>query len=339
MKKSIIIKLFSILSAAALLIMCTTIASASGFTDTEGHWATESIDFVVREGLMNGVEDGSRFAPNMSLTRGMVVTVLYRDNGAPEVMYEGVFGDVADGAYYTSAAIWASENGVVMGTGEVNGVQMFSPDRNITRQELAVMFMRYARYLGANVDSSLDISSYPDCDKVASWATDSVRWAVEKGLITGKKSGGDRTLSPEDDASRAEFATIMERFKFNVVPVVLYGYLNEDVLEIRLVFNEPVQARALSVTPIINSERFSLVSGDWDLYWHDICALRDFSVEAGDGVIAFREMTEIVGGVMMFELKPCYQMKDTESFGISIVINDGTENRELKASCIVDTTK
>ena len=151
----------------------------------------------------------------MSLTRGMVVTVLYRDNGAPKAEFKGTFVDVAEGAYYTAAAEWAFANEFVNGTGTNDwGEPYFSPDRDITRQELATMFKRYADF--KHVDTSkggADISTFPDASSVADWAKDAVKWAVGVGLITGKSNGGAATLSPVDKAVRAEFATIIKRFK------------------------------------------------------------------------------------------------------------------------------
>jgi len=212
-------KLFSLFLAAVMMlgtvIMSIPVSAKLNFNDVAGHWATDAIEYVVEEGLMNGVGNGESFAPNMSLTRGMVVTVLYRDNGSPKLDFAGTFLDVKEGAYYTAAAEWAYANGIVNGTGfDEWGEPYFSPDRDITRQELATMFKRYADF--KHVDTakgSADISNFPDVSSVADWANDAVKWAVGVGLITGKSNGGAATLSPVDKAVRAEFATIIKRFK------------------------------------------------------------------------------------------------------------------------------
>ena len=205
---------------AAIMIATTlaagmTVQAELPFNDTDGHWGVSAIEYVVENGLMNGVGNGESFAPNMSLTRGMVVTVLYRDNGSPKADFKGTFLDVAEGAYYTAAAEWAYEKKIVNGTGTDDwGVPYFSPDRDITRQELATMFKRYADF--KHVDTAkgaTDIASFPDASSVADWAKDAVKWAVGVGLITGKTNGGAATLSPTDKAVRAEFATIIKRFK------------------------------------------------------------------------------------------------------------------------------
>ena len=196
------------------LTMSMTAQAALPFNDTDGHWATDAIEFVVENGLMNGVGNGENFAPNMSLTRGMVVTVLYRDNGSPDQPFKNIFLDVKEGQYYTAAAEWAYENGIVNGTGFDDwGEPYFSPDRDITRQELATMFARYADFKYVDTaKGGADISAFPDAATVATWATDAVKWSVGVGLITGKAAGNRTTLSPSDKAVRAEFATIIKRF-------------------------------------------------------------------------------------------------------------------------------
>jgi len=213
--KRVLSFLLAAMMVATTLIAGITVSAELNFNDTDGHWGEAAIEYVVENGLMNGVGDGTSFAPNMSLTRGMVVTVLYRDNGAPKQEFKGTFLDVKEGSYYTAAAEWAFENEIVNGTGTDEwGEPYFSPDRDITRQELATMFKRYADF--KHVDTAkgaADLTSFPDASSVADWAGDAVKWAVGVGLITGKSNGGTATLSPTDKAVRAEFATIIKRFK------------------------------------------------------------------------------------------------------------------------------
>jgi len=94
-------KLLSLFLAAVMFVgMCVIsipVSAKLDFNDTDGHWATDAIEFVVENGLMNGVGNGENFAPNMSLTRGMVVTVLYRDNGSPDQPFKNIFLDVKEG--------------------------------------------------------------------------------------------------------------------------------------------------------------------------------------------------------------------------------------------------
>jgi len=215
MKRRILSLFLAAVMMLSAAIMSIPASAELNFNDTDGHWGVSAIEYVVENGLMNGVGNGESFAPDMSLTRGMVVTVLYRDNGSPKAGFEGTFLDVAEGAYYTAAAEWAFASGIVNGTGFDDwGEPYFSPDRDITRQELATMFKRYADF--KHVDTAkgaTDINSFPDASSVADWAGDAVKWAVGVGLITGKANGGQTTLSPTDKAVRAEFATIIKRFK------------------------------------------------------------------------------------------------------------------------------
>jgi len=215
MKRKIISLFLAAVMMLGAFIMSIPASAALNFNDTDGHWGKSAIEYVVENGLMNGVGNGESFAPDMSLTRGMVVTVLYRDNGSPKQPFKGKFLDVKDGAYYTAAAEWAYENGIVTGTGTDDwGEPYFSPDRDITRQELATMFKRYADFKHVDTAKGVaDIASFPDASSVADWARDAVKWAVGVGLITGKSNGGAATLSPTDKAVRAEFATIIKRFK------------------------------------------------------------------------------------------------------------------------------
>lgn len=211
--------LSAILALVMLLGMCVTGITAADaklpFTDVpENEWFYGAVEYVYANGLMNGTGNGSVFSPKMNLTRGMVVTVLYRNDGSPIGKYPNVFADVEDGQYYATAAAWAYKNEVVTGTGTDEwGEPLFSPDRNITRQELAAMFARYAKY--RHVDTTKNtaaLDSFPDAGKVASWAENEFKWTSGTGIITGKSNGSVVTLAPEDLATRAEFATMIQRY-------------------------------------------------------------------------------------------------------------------------------
>ena len=214
-----ITKILSVLLAAVMLLgIVTGIIPAEEaelpFTDVKKNWSYEAIKYVYETGLMNGTGDGTTFSPDMNLTRGMVVTVLYRNDGSPDTKYTDAFVDVKEGKYYSIASVWAFKNGIVTGTGENEwGEPYFSADRSITRQELATMIGRYAAYCHVDTEKNTsDISSFPDSDKVAKWASETLKWAYGVGIITGKGTGSSATLSPKDLATRAEFATIIKRF-------------------------------------------------------------------------------------------------------------------------------
>ncbi|MBQ6789404.1 MAG: S-layer homology domain-containing protein [Clostridia bacterium] len=211
--------LSALLALIILLTTCVMGVSAAEeklpFTDVpENEWYYGAVEFVYENGLMNGTGNGSTFSPMAKLTRGMVVTVLYRNNYSPAVANDEIFVDVAKGQYYAKASAWAYENGIVTGTGFDDwGEPIFSPDRNITRQELAAIFGRYASFKNVDVDkNTADITKFPDSGKVASWAEKEFKWASGNGIINGKTSGGESYLAPTDTATRAEFATIIERF-------------------------------------------------------------------------------------------------------------------------------
>lgn len=206
--------LSAFLTAVMLLSVLTvgmTATAALPYTDVdEGSWSYEGIKYVTENGLMNGT-GGTSFGPAVSLTRSMVVTVLYRMEGSPRVRFKELFLDVEDRKFYSEAVVWAKENGIVNGTGyDEWGEEYFSPDRDITRQELATMFVRYAnrKYIVTETDATLD--KYTDKAEVDSWAADALKWATDIELIKGTGSGD--TLSPKGKATREQFATIMYRF-------------------------------------------------------------------------------------------------------------------------------
>ncbi|MBM6919311.1 S-layer homology domain-containing protein [Intestinimonas butyriciproducens] len=175
---------------------------SKSFTDTTNHWAKDSIAFASSHELFQGVS-ATEFAPDQTMSRAMLATVLYRLEDAAQTG-ESVFTDVVEGAWYADGVAWANENGIVSGYG--NGV--FAPNDNITREQLVVMLYRYAQHLGMDTKTNKDLKSYSDADTVSSWATDAMKWAVDKGLIAGRTNS---TLTPGGTATRAETATILQR--------------------------------------------------------------------------------------------------------------------------------
>ena len=182
---------------------------AAKYTDLDlNSWYHSGVDFMLKNGYMNGVSS-TTFRPDGTLNRAMVATVLYRIAGQPTVEGSATFSDVADGTWYTDAVIWAQENGIV--TGYNDGT--FRPTKEITRQEMAVMLARCAKILcGADTSGGTGLNSYPDAGDVASWAEEAMQWCVHVGLINGIQSGGVSNLKPGNNATRAQFATIMMRF-------------------------------------------------------------------------------------------------------------------------------
>ena len=155
----------------------------SDFTDLDPNgWYHDGINYMIENGMMNGVGDGM-FEPNGSVTRAMLVTILYRQAGSPSV--EGKtnpFIDVKPNKYYTDAVIWAFQNGIVNGTTPTT----FEPEEPVTREQIATILYRQA---GSPAVTETDLSHFLDASDVSSYAANAVRWAVSEGVIKGSKIG------------------------------------------------------------------------------------------------------------------------------------------------------
>ena len=170
------------------------------------HWHYGAVSAMVDRGLMNGMSD-TVFAPNKTMTRAMLVTVLWRYSGSPEG-FENTFTDVADGQWYTKAVAWAAEKGIVNGVG--NG--RFNPNGLITREQLVVMIYRFATLNGMDAEARTELTAFTDADKVSSYAQDAVQWAVATGLLNGVEENGIITLRPQGNATRAQVCAILQRY-------------------------------------------------------------------------------------------------------------------------------
>lgn len=177
-----------------------------------GNWAHEGIDFAVGYGLFSGNDKG-QFLPNDTMTRAMLVVVLYNLDGHPSTKYKELFSDVKESKWYATAVTWAAQNNVVSGVG--NG--KFDPNGVVTREQIASILYRYTQMIGVEtyVDRSI-LQDFSDGGKVSSWAKDAMSWACNVGLISGKASGGKVLLDPKGNATRAEVASILMRYWYNV---------------------------------------------------------------------------------------------------------------------------
>ena len=178
---------------------------STNFTDVEENgWYHTGVDFMVKNGFMNGVADDA-FDVDGNLTRAQLVTILYRIAGEPESTATNPFADVADGQWYTNAVIWAAENGIVKGVNTTT----FAPNDQITREQIATILFRYAK--AEKVEGKL--AGFPDAGKVSDYAADAMAWAVEQGLINGiSESDGKTYLAPQETATRAQIAVILMRY-------------------------------------------------------------------------------------------------------------------------------
>ena len=191
--------------AAAREALKTAGCPSTNFTDVEENgWYHTGVDFMVRNGFMNGVADDA-FDVDGNLTRAQLVTILYRIAGEPESTATNPFADVADGQWYTNAVIWAAENGIVKGVNTTT----FAPNDQITREQIATILFRYAK--AEKVEGKL--AGFPDAEKISDYAADAMAWAVEQGLINGiSESDGKTYLAPQETATRAQIAVILMRY-------------------------------------------------------------------------------------------------------------------------------
>lgn len=180
------------------------------FTDVKAKdWFYDSVKAIVEQGLMNGTGE-TTFSPNLTTSRAMIATILWRLDGSPESKAPLTYPDCKADSWYAKAVAWASEHGVVRGYD--NGD--FGPDDPITREQLAVMFWRYAQAKGRDVSVGEDtnILSYADIDRAGEWAIPALQWAVDSGVMQGKGGG---VLDPQGQATRAEAATMLVRYLKN----------------------------------------------------------------------------------------------------------------------------
>ena len=178
------------------------------FTDVhETDWFYNDVLFVYEEGLFAGTSD-TTFSPNAAMTRAMLVTVLYRLEGEPAVSGRSGFSDVTFNSYYEDAVTWAADNGIVNGT----SITTFSPNANVTREQMAAILYRYAQYKKYNTAASSSLNSFSDHTSVSGYAVASLQWSVAEKLVNGSNG----KLMPTGNASRAQVAAILHRFAENV---------------------------------------------------------------------------------------------------------------------------
>lgn len=175
-------------------------------------WFYEGVKFANQHALFNGTAPDT-FSPEAAMTRGMLVTVLWRLDGKPVPKTAGSFTDVSSSAYYADPVTWASENGVVNGIGGGK----FDPDGNVTREQMAAILYRYANVCKLDTSRRGDFTAFPDAAAVSTWATDALSWTIAEGIIGGSREGDRVYLNPEGNATRAQVAAIFMRFVENVM--------------------------------------------------------------------------------------------------------------------------
>lgn len=170
------------------------------------HWSHEPIDYVYQNGLFLGTTDNT-FSPKNTMTRAMLVTVLWRMNGNQEEFAQP-FNDVPEGCWCDKQIAWAAANGIVDGMG--NGE--FQPDSPVTREQVATILLRYTLAYGTDSKERSDFASFVDGDTVSDWAVDALQWAVAQKIVAGAEEDGSLWIHPRYYATRAEVAALIMRF-------------------------------------------------------------------------------------------------------------------------------
>lgn len=168
-------------------------------------WFYRYVKEAYENGYMRGTTE-TRFEPETHLTRAMFTTILYRLEGEPEVSGETPLEDIDPEMYYLNAVVWAYQNKIINGVSD----KEFAPDAEVTREQMAAIIYRYMSGKGADtsIADESDASGYSDFDKVSPYAVEAFKYATAAGIITGTSSS---TLSPLENATRAEAATIFVR--------------------------------------------------------------------------------------------------------------------------------
>jgi len=179
------------------------------FTDIDTSlWYHNAIDFVLNNGIMHGMGD-KLFAPDAALSRAMMVQILYNMEGRPSYNVQNNFTDI-DGHWSADAVLWAGENNIVEGYEDGS----FRPETDLSREQMAAVLCRYARYKGVDTSTQGDLNVFVDGSLTSDWAAESMRWAVAVGIVNGT---GDGMLSPLGSATRAHVAQIMTNYCKNIL--------------------------------------------------------------------------------------------------------------------------
>lgn len=180
------------------------------YTDVgRADWFHDPVAYAYEHGIMSGVSE-DRFEPEGTLTRAMMVAMLWRLEGQPQPESVRSFADVPDGTWYTQAVEWAAEKGIVSGYGD----DLFGPEDNITREQLAAILYRYAAEKAYDTSQGgMAAREFSDWGSVSPYADQAISWAVNAGIISGM---GDNTLQPQGNATRAQAATLFMQFMENI---------------------------------------------------------------------------------------------------------------------------
>ena len=174
------------------------------YEDIDGHWASGDVTFAAGRGLLTGTAE-DQFSPDMTMTRGMLIAVLHRLAGSPQAVSEGIaFTDISADSYYADAVAWAVEAGILS-----DQAAILSPEQPVTRQETAVLWQSFARYMGIDLPKAYDAAIFADDAAITGWARDAVRDMQMAGVMSGRADG---SFIPQGTLTRAEAAAVLHRF-------------------------------------------------------------------------------------------------------------------------------
>ena len=182
----------------------------SAFSDASATaWYHDGVHYVLESGIMNGVGNG-KFGPGNATSRAMIAQILWNMEGKPIVNYAISYTDVDADAWYAEAVRWATAQGIMNGYGGADGGK-FGPNDDMTREQLVTIMYRYAQMkkVDVSIGEDTNILSYDDAFDVSEWAIPAMQWAVGAEIVNGTSAS---TLSPKNNASRAEIATIVMRY-------------------------------------------------------------------------------------------------------------------------------
>lgn len=180
--------------------------SEDTFADVkENDWHFSAVKFVYENNIMSGTDKG--FEPDSKMTRAMLVSVLYRLSGAEKSESDIKFSDVKDGQWYTDGILWAASIGIVKGI----GADIFAPDSEITREQMAVILYNFAKYYSQQDENTVNdkITEFEDFEEVSDYAKEAISWANAEGFISGES---ESTLNPKNSATRAQVASLLMRY-------------------------------------------------------------------------------------------------------------------------------
>lgn len=190
--------------AAVLLLLAVT--KGGVFEDVRRDaWYEESVSYVYEHQIMSGVAE-KKFYPDGPVTRGMLVTILYRMEGAPAVSQTTIFEDVTSDTYYADAVSWAADSGIVSGYNEWT----FAPADPVTREQTAAILYRYAQKKGNAGEGKANLSDYQDAGDISLYARDAMAWAIASHLLEGTEQ---TMLLPQSETTRAQVAAIIMRYQ------------------------------------------------------------------------------------------------------------------------------